>query len=415
MLSMTPHPFEVLEVNMIRDQCSSVLRLIGSRLRARGREADADLSARIASTLADRTIVVEDFCDRSFELSREALGVLDESSLNSISSFLADRLRLLRVPARGMPSAGLEAAEKALRLLDLVYAKLIDDISVTNGANRLIAQVWTSTWRFVAITSLPILSFIALMSLDHDINGKDEYTDRVNPWKQGSHPSSAATSKPAATAEIPDDGAASATDALPAPNRSPTLSATDNQTISSRKENSVSAIRSPKPETSASPEASPDESSSLSLSSAERSDPQFVTPWYRDAESRGFKTISRLALIALVAICGAWGAFISSVFRARELNKVAIATLSWYPAFVPLIGATFALLLLLLFTGKLIEGRLFPTAEENDWYTWIYLPHTLACLLIWSFIGGFSERLLPRVLKNLSTHLEQSVPGQKSD
>ena len=78
------------------------------------------------------------------------------------------------------------------------------------------------------------------------------------------------------------------------------------------------------------------------------------------------------------------------------------------------IGGIFALFLMLLFAGEIIQGELFPDYSE-DHKEDEEAVKSLSCLLdipdktkdtvklwVWSFIAGFSERLVPNMLKKLA-------------
>jgi len=70
-----------------------------------------------------------------------------------------------------------------------------------------------------------------------------------------------------------------------------------------------------------------------------------------------------------------------------------------------LLGGCFALLLCLLFIGKFVRGTLFPDPENkslDQWFAVVYSLEEFAKLLVWSFIAGFSERLVPDFIRTLS-------------
>jgi hypothetical protein len=85
--------------------------------------------------------------------------------------------------------------------------------------------------------------------------------------------------------------------------------------------------------------------------------------------------------------------------------------------FTPIIGGIFAIVLFLLFASGLVSGTLFPTLPPtaNVSNFKIFLEHlqpenTLdwGKLLVWSFIAGFAERLVPDTLNRLIARSEQS-------
>jgi hypothetical protein len=121
--------------------------------------------------------------------------------------------------------------------------------------------------------------------------------------------------------------------------------------------------------------------------------------WTQDAESRMYKTVTRLATFSAVAAFGALGAAVSVVSRKRELRGIpAIEGADMWV--IQTIGAVFAILLAIMFLGGLIGGSLFPSSNGN-WFSVVYIHPEFAKLLVWSFIAGFSERFVPQILENL--------------
>lgn len=139
--------------------------------------------------------------------------------------------------------------------------------------------------------------------------------------------------------------------------------------------------------------------------------------------SYGFGSISP-PLVVLVMLAGMLGAFFSALMRLYNVDQASIALISptvqqlggrylmMYSFVPPLIGAIAAVVLYLIFVGKLIEGGLFPSinclADKQcislmDVMNY-YLPskpEDYGKALVWSFIAGFSERLVPDVLQGL--------------
>jgi hypothetical protein len=115
-----------------------------------------------------------------------------------------------------------------------------------------------------------------------------------------------------------------------------------------------------------------------------------------------YRVIVRLSIFSAVIAFGALGAAVSVISRARSpirrIEEISVFEL----LAIQTIGAIFALVLSLMFMGEMIAGSLFPT--WNPFYRIIYSPAAFAKLLVWSFIAGFIERLVPTMLMNLAKH-----------
>jgi ABC-type Na+ efflux pump permease subunit len=72
--------------------------------------------------------------------------------------------------------------------------------------------------------------------------------------------------------------------------------------------------------------------------------------------------------------------------------------------FAPVTGLIFAFVLSLFFAGGVLNGSLFPDLKEvgTDWYLAFFNGKTLAVWLLWAFVAGFCERLVPDALDNLA-------------
>jgi hypothetical protein len=145
---------------------------------------------------------------------------------------------------------------------------------------------------------------------------------------------------------------------------------------------------------------------------------------------------SDVPLVATVMLTGALGAFFSALTRLYsfdalprvvkdpklDLPSVQLLMYSLIPAVV---GAIAALILYLAFAGDLISGELFPKISCREivkdglkgCVTFGSLLSTdappdaenFAKVLVWSFIAGFAERLVPNTLDSLS----KAVSGSK--
>jgi hypothetical protein len=131
-------------------------------------------------------------------------------------------------------------------------------------------------------------------------------------------------------------------------------------------------------------------------------------------------------LMVLVMLAGMLGAFFSALTRLYNVDQASMALITptiqqlggaylmMYSLVPPVIGAIAAVVLYLVFVGKLLEGALFPTigcipdkicASLMDImnYYWPSKPEDYGKVLVWSFAAGFSERLVPDVMQGLVT------------
>jgi hypothetical protein len=114
--------------------------------------------------------------------------------------------------------------------------------------------------------------------------------------------------------------------------------------------------------------------------------------------------------------CGLIGGFVSIQQRIKNVNEEELELLSrsWFQILlIPVYGGIFALVLYLAFLGGIVEGALFPrfsippfntpypsSDDMRTLFTSTY-PSTgtdFAKLIFWSFIAGFSERLVPQII-----------------
>lgn len=131
-------------------------------------------------------------------------------------------------------------------------------------------------------------------------------------------------------------------------------------------------------------------------------------------------------LIATIMITGALGAFFSALTRLysfSDLPKILLirefslptTQLYMYSLTPPIVGAIAAVVLYLTFAGQLVSGDLFPNIDcspaDDKACTRFgsllssYGPKSaidFARVLVWSFIAGFAERLVPNTLEALS-------------
>ena len=114
------------------------------------------------------------------------------------------------------------------------------------------------------------------------------------------------------------------------------------------------------------------------------------------------------AIISCAALFGALGVMTSLILRRRidpSLSQMGIlrALVLTYG-----LGALFAVMLLALFVGGFLQGELFPSFGFAD--SWLWLNFRLpdwGKLVVWSFVVGFSERLMPGVFDQLTERFSQ--------
>ena len=139
-----------------------------------------------------------------------------------------------------------------------------------------------------------------------------------------------------------------------------------------------------------------------------------------------------LGTLVVVLLAGAMGGFVSLLRRIQmvpgggdpllSIFELENGRVSLYLA--PMSGALFALVLFFIFQGGLLRGELFPELGGfalNLWgFKWpgdftpakamtLVPPHgEYAKLLVWSFIAGFAERLVPDTLARLVARGEEA-------
>jgi hypothetical protein len=145
-----------------------------------------------------------------------------------------------------------------------------------------------------------------------------------------------------------------------------------------------------------------------------------------------------LATLVLVMLGGALGGFVSLLRRIQQVPtggdplvnifELENGRVSLYLA--PLSGALFALVLFMIFQAGLVQGSLFPKVLHLHLQLWqfawagqIIEQPEYAKLMVWSFIAGFAEQLVPDTLARLVERGEEAStaartappPGQTSD
>jgi len=137
-------------------------------------------------------------------------------------------------------------------------------------------------------------------------------------------------------------------------------------------------------------------------------------------------------LLVLVVLAGILGAFFSALTRLYKVDEAGAALISptvehlggmylfMYSFVPPLIGAIASVVLYLAFVGNLVNGGLFPsitcmsgktclTIQDVMHYYWPAKPEDYGKALVWAFIAGFSERLVPDLLQSVVARQSKSA------
>jgi hypothetical protein len=113
--------------------------------------------------------------------------------------------------------------------------------------------------------------------------------------------------------------------------------------------------------------------------------------------------------------CGLVGGFVSIQQRMKDVKdeELDLLSRSWFQILlIPVYGGIFAIVLYLVFLSGIVEGALFPqlsvpafgTPPSSEDMKNLFIstyPTTgvdLAKLIFWSFVAGFSERLVPQII-----------------
>jgi hypothetical protein len=113
--------------------------------------------------------------------------------------------------------------------------------------------------------------------------------------------------------------------------------------------------------------------------------------------------------------CGLIGGFVSIQQRLKKISdeELELLSRSWFQILlIPIYGGVFALVLYLAFLGGIVEGAMFPrffvpefavppsSDDMKKLFTATYPVGgtDFAKLIFWSFLAGFSERLVPQII-----------------
>jgi hypothetical protein len=122
--------------------------------------------------------------------------------------------------------------------------------------------------------------------------------------------------------------------------------------------------------------------------------------------------------VYFLLIASILGALVNQPFRGSEDNvSKGASLLVLYLAWKCAIASVFAIIVNLIFISGVISGELFPQFDGVDWsyrdmISWALDvdPRTnadMAKMLIWSFVAGYSEKLVPNMVTKIFIMPEQ--------
>jgi hypothetical protein len=131
-------------------------------------------------------------------------------------------------------------------------------------------------------------------------------------------------------------------------------------------------------------------------------DPQRLIPDRNDPE-----------LLGIVASAGFWGATFSMIIGLKErldasdLDALKVMRSTWLLLARALIGVGAALILYFFLQSGVLAGSAFPEVIHGGV---VLSGKNLALLIAWSFIAGFSEKLVPNLLAKTEGRAETRLP-----
>lgn len=133
----------------------------------------------------------------------------------------------------------------------------------------------------------------------------------------------------------------------------------------------------------------------------------------------------KLMISWICVMCGILGGFVSMQQRLKKITtkELQLLSKSWFQILlIPIYGGIFSLLLYVIFLSNLISGQFFPSfrfplipdSGVDSAYLQNFLTNTypssgpdFAKLIFWCFVAGFSERIIPQIISNISSNLEK--------
>jgi hypothetical protein len=126
-----------------------------------------------------------------------------------------------------------------------------------------------------------------------------------------------------------------------------------------------------------------------------------------------------IPLTLAIFLIGAGGGVISTYFRLKEVSPSMVATNAILQIYVtPLIAGMLGWICYAFFLTGMLQGPLFPQFTGQD-TSYVDLDSVLAIkpasvldaakALLWAFVAGFSEKLIPNILDKLARTLEDET------
>jgi len=115
-----------------------------------------------------------------------------------------------------------------------------------------------------------------------------------------------------------------------------------------------------------------------------------------------------LAIASCAALFGALGVMVSLTLRRKIDERIFGLRTSKILILVYGSGAISAILMLTLFIGGFVQGNLFPAFKGTTWLTLYFRVNDWGKLVVWSFVAGFSERIMPNLFDRLVEHFQSS-------